>query len=485
MSVFEDNKNYGQKSNKIRKKASWPVKVSRFFAIFFMIVSLTLFSAISVVGFQITDKDSAGIGLFNFFELVPAVTNNILGNKKPIKGEAEGRTNFLLIGEDPEIGLTDTLMIASLYHKDKKISTVNIPRDFFIYAPEIGSGKVNSLYPAIKKANNDSREAASQYMASFMEKEFGVPIHYWATINVDGLRQAIDVVGGIDVKIETTFTDPTFPTDGYTGYMNPPPSFRAGTEKMDGKRASIYARSRYSTNPAEGSDFARSRRQSIVIQALLNKIKSTSLWDNVGKLNDYLRVIGKNVATNMTTEEMLSAGTVLKDMDLDNGFFRSTWATDNGFLCAPQGGSVGYIIGYGDADNCGNYFGGTSGVRSNPYKEAARKYVADLLISSQKDEVKKMNHRLFANKASNYMTIFTAIENFGAQIQGNNNLTTLPVSSKNTVKVYIQNPKIKTAFEAIKPTYTFDSTLIQELPQQVRTSLGNADLNKEIIFIIE
>ena len=54
-------------------------------------------------------------------------------------------------------------------------------------------------------------------------------------------------------------------------------SFKAGWQHMDGERALQYARARYITNPAsEGTDFARAKRQQVLLRAIVDKARSPS-----------------------------------------------------------------------------------------------------------------------------------------------------------------------------------------------------------------
>jgi anionic cell wall polymer biosynthesis LytR-Cps2A-Psr (LCP) family protein len=73
---------------------------------------------------------------------------------------------------------------------------------------------------------------------------------------------------------------------------------------MNGERALIYARSRMAG--ADGGDFARSRRQSIVIEGILNEVKAQGVFGNINNIRGYLQILGDNLRTNMQLNEMLS-----------------------------------------------------------------------------------------------------------------------------------------------------------------------------------
>ena len=106
----------------------------------------------------------------------------------------------------------------------------------------------------------------------------GIPIHYNVTINFEVFKQIVDTLGGIDVEIENTFTDSEYPIEGkeddpVIANRYETVTFTKGLEKMNGERALKYVRSRHGDG-AEGTDFARSKRQQKVILAIKDKLMS-------------------------------------------------------------------------------------------------------------------------------------------------------------------------------------------------------------------
>lgn len=82
---------------------------------------------------------------------------------------------------------------------------------------------------------------------------------------------------------------------------------------MDGETAIRYARSRYVTdNPAEGTDFARSIRQQLIIKTALAKMKQISSWPSLFNAMDALQ---KAIYTNMSLADL---GLFTMKMDLNN-----------------------------------------------------------------------------------------------------------------------------------------------------------------------
>ena len=82
---------------------------------------------------------------------------------------------------------------------------------------------------------------------------------------------------------------------------------------MDGETAIEYARARYVIdNAAEGTDFARSARQQLIMKAALNKLKDWHTWPSFFSALDALK---RAIYTNSSLEDL--AQFALK-MDLNN-----------------------------------------------------------------------------------------------------------------------------------------------------------------------
>ena len=72
-----------------------------------------------------------------------------------------------------------------------------------------------------------------------------------------------------------------------------------GINVMDGEKALEYARSRHSS-----SDFSRSLRQQLIVQAVMDKLKANGLG-NVTKLKKLYQDYIQMVTTNISLKEML------------------------------------------------------------------------------------------------------------------------------------------------------------------------------------
>lgn len=243
---------------------------------------------------------------------------NLLGGVK-LQGEDQGQINILLLGmggsghDGPY--LTDSIIVAQIRPKDKKVAMVSVPRDYLVnLGTEFGWRKVNAAFAESYEKTKDFNQAGKTAREA-VEQISGLTIPYFAVIDFKGFEQAIDLVDGIDVDIERTFTDYTYP-DNKFGYL-PAVTFKQGMEHMNGKRALIFARSRHAAGP-EGTDFARSQRQQKMLQAFKSRVVELNLITESGKINSLLGVLGDHFHTNIGLAEMYHLYEIGKDYGKDN-----------------------------------------------------------------------------------------------------------------------------------------------------------------------
>lgn len=221
------------------------------------------------------------------------------------------RINVLFLGmggvghEGPY--LTDTIILGSFDTKTKKAALLSIPRDLSVYVPKYEWRKINHVNYF---GENEYPDEGGAYAKNFISELLDIPIHYYVRVDFDGFIKLIDDLGGIDVYIDESFTDPLFPTDNYK-YRTL--SFKKGWQTMNGERALQFARSRHGTGN-EGSDFARSRRQQKIIMALKDKIFSLGTLLSPGKIAALLNSARQNIQTNFEIWEMIKFANLLRSV---------------------------------------------------------------------------------------------------------------------------------------------------------------------------
>lgn len=272
-------------------------------------------------------------------------------NGTTLVGEDLGQINVLLLGIGGEGHdgpyLTDTMILAQIRPADHKITMTSIPRDYFTPVENIGYRKINAAF-AEGFNRNKSYDEAGRWARDTVEQLSGLSIPYFAVLDFKGFKEAIDLIGGVNVHIDRTFTDYSFPNDATNGYLAPV-TFTAGDEHMNGDRALIFARSRHAAGP-EGSDFARSQRQQKIIHAAKEKILSLNLITDAGKLNGLLSIFGNHFHTNVAPSELLHLYTLLKDyskndiislsLDPDTGLVCNSITEDGAYILSPCTGKT-------------------------------------------------------------------------------------------------------------------------------------------------
>ena len=262
---------------------------------------------------------------------------------KILQGENNDRINILLLGMGgeghPGPYLTDTMIIASIKPSENKVALISIPRDLSVPIPGYGWRKINNAnhFGEMKEKNSGPK-----FAAEVVSKVFDIPIDYYLRVDFSGFEKLIDELGGVKINVENSFVDPTFPTDDY-GYQTV--SFKQGWQKMDGLTALNYARSRHGSNN-ENSDFARSKRQQQVLQAIKDEALSFTTFLSYRKISSLIDMYKDHMVTNLDIWEIYKLVKLAKKIDgqnitnlvIDNGENGPLYATNiNGaYLLLPR-----------------------------------------------------------------------------------------------------------------------------------------------------
>lgn len=226
------------------------------------------------------------------------------GDLKPLES-TNGRTNFLIMGirgegsDSPD--LTDTLLVVSYSHPDKQVSLISIPRDLWVNSLKT---KINAVYHYGQFI--DANGGGIKLAQSAILETLGLPVHYSAVVNFTIFREAIDLIGGVDVNVANTFTDNQFPIEGKENSL-PVSSryesitFTAGPNHLDGTTALKFVRSRHADGE-EGTDIDRDRRQQLVISALKQKVLTFRFLTDRNKLTALYKLLKTRLDTNITQD---------------------------------------------------------------------------------------------------------------------------------------------------------------------------------------
>ncbi|MCC7304154.1 LCP family protein [bacterium] len=277
--------------------------------IFVAIALILVLGTFFVIGKNLLTRispETAGISTF-----IPAL-------KPELQKDSEGKTNILLVGIDTREGggagtqtelNTDTIILGSYDHDTNRLAMISYPRDLAVsYPGRTDLVRINSIYAIGERAK---KGAGLEKLREVVQTISGKDIQYYAMVDLKGFIDAIDVVGGIDIYLDTDLSG-LYPLENlsYTKI-----SFKRGWNHMNGKSALQYSRMRKGVVPAsESSDFARAKRQQKVIQAVIDKVSKSETLLDARKVLELMSVTSKNLKTSKISLEDMQAGiSIMKD----------------------------------------------------------------------------------------------------------------------------------------------------------------------------
>jgi polyisoprenyl-teichoic acid--peptidoglycan teichoic acid transferase len=212
---------------------------------------------------------------------------NYAGGPDVTPATPTSRINILMTGIDAyrtrSEALNDTLLVISLDPATKTAVMISIPRDtsyFRLYSGGTYTGKINSLMTAAYLSPTRYPDGPIRTLTREVGYLLGIPIHYYAAIDLAGFRRMIDLVGGVDVVNPQPIQDPLY--DWLDGSSN---GFylTAGPHHLNGRLALAYVRSRQGQGD---SDYSRAARQQQVLVALKQKMIQPAMLTKLPALLD-------------------------------------------------------------------------------------------------------------------------------------------------------------------------------------------------------
>lgn len=230
------------------------------------------------------------------------------------------RINLLLTGIDSsptrEHSLTDTLIAVSVDPLTGETAMVSFPRDIARFTMSDGrlfTGKINSLMTYANQRPDQYPDGGLPTLIRELGYLLGVPIHYYAAVDLAGFARLVDAVGGVDVDNPKAINDPSYGgwTDGRIGFR-----LSAGPHHLDGETALAYARSR---RGAGDNDFTRARRQQQLLVALRARLTDPTLLPSLPSIID---AGSRVVRTNFPQDRLDEMLTVAQSIERDEGITR-------------------------------------------------------------------------------------------------------------------------------------------------------------------
>ena len=208
------------------------------------------------------------------------------------------RLNVLLLGGDSDAGKrdgvrTDTVMVASIDTKTGDTTLIGLPRNtermpfpsssplHKYYPNSFTSGTsgdpfflLNAMYGQVplkvpKNILGETDNLGADVMKVSVGEAVGLKIDYYALLDIQGLRQLINALGGITVNINTRVA-----VGGDTDAHIPPKRWLEPGPKqhLAGYDAMWFARGRYGAD-----DFQRMDRQRCVVNAIIDQVNPANI----------------------------------------------------------------------------------------------------------------------------------------------------------------------------------------------------------------
>ena len=191
----------------------------------------------------------------------------------------------------------DALMLLTFNPKTLNTTILSIPRDSYVPIACFSGQRKNKITHAAWYGE--------ECMIDTIEGFTDIEIDYFVKINFKGVVSLVDALGGVEVDVPIDFCE----QDSNRDFSNEI-CLNKGVQTLNGEQALALSRHRKTIN-----DFVRGQNQQLVVQGILNQIKSIKSFDTVNKLLD---TISNNMETNMSTSEILSFYNIAKDVATNN-----------------------------------------------------------------------------------------------------------------------------------------------------------------------
>ncbi|AZR98387.1 transporter [Streptococcus suis] len=241
-----------------------------------------------------------GAGLIYGASLLNFSTGTISKTYKQLDGEKEITTidaieplTILLMGVDMdqatrggdwEGGRSDSMILVTVNPQTKETNMMSLTRDIMVEIAE-ANGESSGT---VEKLNHSYSYGQAPMAIATIEKMMDINIDRYIEINMDGLVELVDAVGGIEVNNTLGFPISISEHEpAYTSIVQP------GKQLVNGDQALVYARMRY--DDPEG-DIGRQRRQREVITAIIKKLLQL---DGLTQYKKILTAISNNMRTNI------------------------------------------------------------------------------------------------------------------------------------------------------------------------------------------
>ncbi|MDR1012842.1 MAG: LCP family protein [Lactobacillales bacterium] len=281
---------------------------------------------------------AAGVGLKLYIDAKKVMNKTYIQIKRKSKAKEEiikatKPFSILLLGIDSGDALerdggkwggrSDSIILATVNPKSKQTTVVSFPRDLYVELDGPDDNEYTGMKDKINHAFARGEEGMSMDTVSKLMGAF--PINYCIAINMIGMAELVDAVGGITIEakfgtIDGKHLDKVPVPDDLAiskGMLESDEAMNAweasaygydfpaifqwiseGKQKMNGRTALNYARFRHDGDGTYGRD----QRQRDVLQKLLEKLFSLNSFIKYKKI---FKTVGSNVRTILNWNDLV------------------------------------------------------------------------------------------------------------------------------------------------------------------------------------
>ncbi|GAB1475857.1 LCP family protein [Bacillota bacterium] len=239
--------------------------------------------------------------------------------------QGKSRVNVLLLGLNQN--LADTVMVVSFDYEAKHVDLISIPRDTYYFREGYynpGALKINAIY----QKTGEPLETAM----AVSEILLGMPLHFYAKIDYDGIREIVDTMGGVPMNIPFHMK--------YTDITDKPPLYidiPKGQQVLDGDLSVQFLR--YRSGYREG-DIGRVKAQ----QEFMKSAFKQSLGFDLPKIT---KIILKNVESDIdlgTAMKVIAKGVGVKEDAIETFLMPNTLQEGAPYYVYPESEGIAEVI---------------------------------------------------------------------------------------------------------------------------------------------
>ncbi|WP_246843319.1 LCP family protein [Allokutzneria sp. NRRL B-24872] len=244
---------------------------------------------------------------------------NQLGSQPGAPPARDGATDILLVGSDSRTDAqgnelppsvlrklrteanaslnTDTIIVLRIPDNGGKATAISIPRDTYVAVPGFEDAKINAAYVLGKnrrlteldaqrvtdrgRRERESDQAGRLALGRAVQELTGLRIDHYAEINLYGFYLLTEALGGVEVCLRQSTSDPDSGAD-----------FRRGRQSIAGGDALAFVRQR---SGLPRGDIDRVVRQQVFMAAVVKKMLSSGTLTDPAKLSALFEAARKSL----------------------------------------------------------------------------------------------------------------------------------------------------------------------------------------------